>query len=51
MYKKVIKIGNSWGVIIPQSILGLIKVNPVVDKLEFEVENNILKIKKAPDEK
>lgn len=41
---------NSWGVILPQSVLKLLKVNPVLDELEFEIENNVLKIKKYPKE-
>ena len=48
MIKNIIEIGNSWGVIIPQTILKLLKINPVQDKLEFSVENDVLKIKKAP---
>lgn len=46
MKKKIVQIGNSWGVILPHSILELLKVNPVLDELEFEIEKNVLKIKK-----
>lgn len=46
MKRKIIQIGNSWGVILPHSILELLKINPVLDELEFEVEKDILKIKK-----
>lgn len=47
MIRKIIQVGNSWGIIIPQSILELLKVNPVLDKLEFEVDGKVLKITKA----
>ena len=51
MKRKIVQIGNSWGVILPHSVLELLKVNPVLDKLEFEIENNVLKITKAKDSK
>lgn len=47
MIKKIIQIGNSWGVILPSAILSLLKVNPVKDKLEFQFEGDKLIIKKA----
>lgn len=47
MIRKIIQVGNSWGVIIPQSVLELLKVNPVLDKLEFEIENDVLKVRKC----
>ena len=47
MIKKIIQIGNSWGVILPSPILALLKVNPVKDKLEFILEGDRLIIKKA----
>jgi len=46
MIRKIIQIGNSWGVIIPLPILELLKINPVKDKLEFSVENNCIILKK-----
>lgn len=46
MIRKIIQIGNSWGVIIPLPILELLKINPVKDKLEFFVEKDCIKIKK-----
>ena len=45
--KKLRQIGNSWGVIIPKSILDLLKIKPSVDDIEFSVEGEILKIQKA----
>lgn len=47
MIRKIIQIGNSWGVIIPLAILELIKVNPVKDKVEFTVERDCIIIKKV----
>ena len=47
MIKKIIQIGNSWGVIIPQAVLALLKINPVTDRLEFRVENDKLIITKV----
>ena len=49
MRRKIIQVGNSWGVILPHSILELLKVNPVIDTVEFEIENDVLKIKKYKD--
>lgn len=46
MIRKIIQIGNSWGVIILLPILELHKINPVRDKLEFKVENDSIIIKK-----
>lgn len=50
MIRKIVQVGNSWGVIIPLFILKLLKVNPILDKLEFEVENDVLKIRKYKKE-
>lgn len=46
MHKKLRTIGNSWGLIIPLSILELMKINPVLDEVELIVEKDILTIKK-----
>lgn len=46
MIRKIIQIGNSWGVIIPLPILDLLKINPVMDKLEFSVEKDCIIVKK-----
>lgn len=47
MIRKIIQIGNSWGVIIPLPILELLKINPVRDKLEFSVEKDCIIVKKV----
>ena len=49
MIRKIIQIGNSWGVIIPTAILELLKINPVKDKVEFSIENDKLIISKIKD--
>ena len=47
--RKFTRIGNSWGVIIPKSLLEVLKINPVLDKIDFEIEGETLKITKAKD--
>lgn len=46
MIKKLIQIGNSWGLIIPKAILDVLKINPVKDKIEFIVRENEIVIRK-----
>lgn len=50
MIRKIIQIGNSWGVILPLTLLKLLKINPVNDKLEFSIEHDCILIKKAKAE-
>ena len=45
--KKLRAIGNSWGIIIPKNILEMMKINPVLDEIEVELDNKVFKIKKA----
>lgn len=45
--KKLTQIGNSFGLIIPKPFLEAMGINPVLDKIEVELENKVLKIKKA----
>ena len=49
--KKLHQIGNSWGVIIPKTILEIMGINPVIDQVDFDLENKVLMIKKAKKEK
>ena len=51
MIKKIIQIGNSWGVILPTTILQLLNINPIKDKLEFSVQGDTLIVKKAKNTK
>ena len=47
MKKKLYKSGNAWALLIPKVILQLIDVNPETDELDIEIENKVLKVKKA----
>ena len=48
--KKIVAVGSSWGVIIPKSLLAVMGINPVLDKITFEMEPDGLKLKKAKRE-
>lgn len=39
--------GNAWALLIQKAILELLDINPEEDELELEVENKVLKVKKA----
>lgn len=47
MRKKLYKSGNAWVLLIQKAILQLLDINPEVDEVELEVENKVLKVKKA----
>ena len=47
MKKKLYKSGNAWALLIQKAILELLNINPENDELELEVENKVLKVKKA----
>ena len=47
MAKKLTQIGTSWGVIIPKPILEMMEINPVLDEIDFDLDNKVLKIKKT----
>lgn len=47
MRKKLYQIGNAWVLLIQKAILQLLDINPEVDEVELEVENKVLKVKKA----
>ena len=47
MAKKLTQIGTSWRVIIPKPLLEVLKINPVQDKIDFEIEGETLKITKV----
>ena len=46
MEKKLTQIGSSWGIIIPKAFLDLLKINPILDKVEFKIVNDEIRIKK-----
>jgi antitoxin component of MazEF toxin-antitoxin module len=47
MKKKLFKSGNAWVLLLQKAILELIDLNPETDEVELEVENKVLKVKKA----
>ena len=47
MRKKLYLSGNAWVLLIQKAILQLLDINPEVDEVELEVENKVLKVKKA----
>ena len=47
MRKKLYQSGNAWVLLIQKAILQLLDINPEVDEVEQEVENKVLKVKKA----
>lgn len=47
MERKLIRSGNGWALFINSTILKLLKIDPAVDKVEYIVEGDTLKIKKA----
>lgn len=47
MKKKLFKSGNAWVLLLQKAILELLDINPETDEVELEVENKVLKVKKA----
>lgn len=50
MKKSLTKIGNSWALLFTKTIIELLDIDPENDKIEMEVENKVLKIKKSIEE-
>lgn len=50
MERKLFRSGGGWGLFINSTILKLLKIDPEKDKVEYIVENDVLKIKKANTE-
>lgn len=46
MERKFFKSGNGWAFFLPKPVLELLKINPEKDKVEMQIENDVLKIKK-----
>jgi len=49
MKRKLSRSGNGWSVFLPKVIIELLEINPESDQIEMEVENKVLKIKKAQE--
>lgn len=47
MKKKLIKSGNAWVLLLQKPILELLDINPEKDEVDLEIENKLLKVKKA----
>ena len=45
--RRMIQVGNSWGVVIPKAIIDGLTINPVMDKVEIYLENNEIRIRKS----
>ena len=50
MKKKLIASGSGWALFMSKTILELLNINPETDMVELEVENKVLKVKKADSE-
>lgn len=47
MERKLFRTGNGWSLFIPKVIVELLKIDPENDKIEMQIENNVLKVKKV----
>ena len=47
MRRRLSQPGSGWAVFLPKVIIELLGINPETDKIEMEVENKVLKIKKS----
>ena len=47
LVKKLSKKNSSWGLYMPNSILELLEIQPDVDSVSIEVEENMLIVKKS----
>lgn len=50
MERKFFRSGGGWALFINNTILQLLKINPETDKVEYIIENDVLKIKKIKPE-
>ena len=51
MNRKFFKSGNGWALFVSKTILELLKIDPEKDFVEFQVENDVLKITKVKESK
>lgn len=47
MVRKFTKSGSGWALYIPNTIIELLDINPVYDFIEYEIDDNLLTIKKS----
>ncbi len=50
MIRKLFRSGTGWALFMPKVIIELLKIDPEIDEIEMEVENDVLKIKKSVTE-
>ena len=50
MKRKFFKSGNGWALFVPKTVIELLKIDPEKDKIEMQIENEVLKIKKYKEE-
>lgn len=51
MKKKLSRSGSGWALFMPKTLLELLDVDPENDMVKIEVENNVIKITKAQENK
>ena len=44
--KKMVQVGNSWGMVIPKAIIDGLQINPATDILEVYIADNEIRIRK-----
>ena len=47
MVRKFTKSGSGWALYIPNTIIELLDINPAYDFIEYEIDDNLLTIKKS----
>lgn len=50
MKRNLSRSGNGWSLFIPKTIIELLDIHPTEDQVELEVENKVLKVKRAEKE-
>jgi len=50
MHKKLVPNGNSFALILPKTLIELMKINPVLDEIEITVMGDEIRIKKYKPE-
>lgn len=51
IHKKLRQMGNSWGLIIPETLPEVMNINPVLDEIGITIENDEIKLKKYKQDK
>ena len=46
MHKRLVPNGNSYALILPKTLIELLKINPVIDEVEITVVEDEIRIKK-----